>query len=423
MPRQRPTLTDSRYELDGFSFNAKQFDAGNDEIDSHLVLRDVASFVSVPVFEDAGGISLKEDDCSLSCDGRMLSATMIKGHWVDYSDPAIWTEEVAKKFETTLYLNHGGWSGPKVEEWIGAATNPRLSTKGILGVDATFKIDKKRDLILTQGAICEGMKHSPPTVKSFSVGINHKLKKSHQFEDPWEFWEKLGTEVDGRIVCFQVTSIERIRECSLVYAGADPNARAYSLNEKIDFRAEIKEEFERLKAQIEPSAASAALNTGDRQMPLSPMMQKAIKALTGLDYSEETENEVIPAIYSVKTSADSVVKLKSDFDNLDKQYSSLLKSERDRLMQIGLEVNKNLNDDMKEWAESLPIEKLRKHVESAKSLAPPDVKPAGDATHKEGQFIVPSLPGDLSHSDVELIASKMGMDKSDVYRHATKVQN
>lgn len=423
MPRQRPTLTDSRYELDGFSFNAKQFDAGNDEIDSHLVLRDVASFVSVPVFEDSNGISLKEDDCSLTCDGRMLSATMIWGHWVDYSDPAIWTEEVAKKFETTLYLNHGGWSGPKVEEWIGAATNPRLSTKGILGVDATFKIDKKRDMVLTQGAICEGMKHSPPTVKSFSVGINHKLKKSHQFEDPWEFWEKLGTEVDGRIVCFQVTSIERIRECSLVYAGADPNARAYSLNEKIDFRAEIKEEFERLKAQIEPSAASAALKTGDRQMPLSPMMQKAIKALTGLDYSEETENEVIPAIYSVKTSADSVVKLKSDFDNLDKQYSSLLKSERDRLMTIGLTEKKNLNDDMKEWAESLPIEKLRKHVESAKSLAPPDVKPAGDAMHKEGQFIVPSLPGDLSHSDVELIASKMGMDKSEVYRHATKVQN
>ena len=409
----RPTLVNGWYSLDGHQLCAKQFDA-NSDISSTLILRDVAAFGSTPIFEDPEGITFAENDSILECDGRMLSATMIKGHWVDYSDPALWTDETAKKFSTTLYLNHGGWSGPRVEEWIGSASNPRISTKNILGVDATFKIDKKRDMVLTQGAIVSGMKHNPPTVKSFSVGINHKLKKSHTFEDPWEFWEKLGTEVDGSIVRFIVTSIERIRECSLVYAGADPNAKAYSLSsQNIDFAQLVKDQIEKISQ--EELAASAASQTGDRQMPISAMLSKALKDVTGIEYSEADEVKIIPALYVCKSSADSVAKLTADLSANKTELAAFQKAERDRLMHIGLEVKKNLNPDMKDWADSLSIDQLRKHVENAASFVPADITPSAKAASKPGKLIIPSLPEGLTHADVEMMSSRFGMPIADVY--------
>lgn len=413
----RPSRNGQFYEHLGLRLDARQFEAPNEEISSSIILNDVSIFGSVPVFadessEDEGSekvtITIEEDENSLKVNGRMLSAVLIPGYWIDYSDPNLWTEDTAKKFSSTLYLNHGDWGGPKVEEWIGACYKPRISeTNGVLGVDATFKIDKKRDMALTQGAIVSGLKHDPPTVKNFSVGINHKLKKSHQFEDYWEFWEKLGTEVDGSIVRFIVTGIDRIRECSLVYAGADPNAKAYSLS--------MSAQMENERSQL--SAASAA-DKGERQMPISALLAKAIFDVTGINYSEADEVKIIPALYSVKGSADSSKANAEKLADIEKRYSDMCNVERERLIKHGKEVSRNLNDSMSDWANSLSIEQLRQYVENAAPVVPGDVRPAPGKEVKGASLITPSLPEGLSHADIELISSRFNMKSDDIYNIA-----
>ena len=81
---------------------------------------------------------------------RMLSATLIRGHWIDYSDPAIWTPEAVQLFDnTTVYMDHDR----PVADWIGVATGARLTTQaGVLGVDADFTIESARSGSLTGGA-------------------------------------------------------------------------------------------------------------------------------------------------------------------------------------------------------------------------------------------------------------------------------
>jgi len=240
---------------------------------------------------------------------RMLSATLIRGYWIDYSDPGLWTPETVSLFEgTTLYMDHN----KPVAEWIGVTANAALSTStGILGVDADFHIDPTQDDMLAGGAIRRGLALQPtPAIRACSVGIHFDAIPSHGMNaGDWKFWDLLGSELDGEIVRFICKKILRIVECSLVYAGADPGA--HSLSASADAQAWI--DLSRNAAEVEQ---------------MDPLLAKAIKDVTGVDPGQAAA----PALYAVKDDRD---KLQVEVTALRSEVAALSASERESLIKVG----------------------------------------------------------------------------------------
>lgn len=89
------------------------------------------------------------------------------------------------------------------------------------GINGVFKIDAKAN-----PRIARGINMDPPSIHSNSVTVKFEWKPSHNFEKPYEFWDKLGTMAeDGTMVRRIVTKIVAYMETSLVWQGADPFAK------------------------------------------------------------------------------------------------------------------------------------------------------------------------------------------------------
>lgn len=146
---------------------------------------------------------------------RLLSAGIIEGYWIDFSEDIL--KAAVEKFNNiTVFPDHE----PNIRDWIGVVTNARITnSKGVLGIDADFKID-----IVQNPEIIRGLQMSPPAIKHCSVGVRIDGKPSHRFETKWEFERKLGKMIDGQVVRTIVTEIMDVNEVSLVYKGADPHA-------------------------------------------------------------------------------------------------------------------------------------------------------------------------------------------------------
>lgn len=151
---------------------------------------------------------------------RMLSAVLIDGYFLDLSDQAMLKKALPLFNNVTIFKNHN----PDVDDWVGVALNARWSEEGVPGIDADFKIDKANNPRLARG-----LSMQPPAINACSVELRFQAKRSHA-DMGWEFYENLGREVDGQIVRWIVTRLTRIPEVSLVYAGADPNAKALALD-------------------------------------------------------------------------------------------------------------------------------------------------------------------------------------------------
>ena len=156
---------------------------------------------------------------------RMLSAVLIPGHWIDFSKEGVLKKALPLFDNVTIFPNHN----PDIENWLGIAINPRYAETGKApGIESDFKIDISRAAKL--GDLDKALKMSPPAIRSCSVGISFDALKSHPEMDRWDFMDLLGREVDGQVVRYIVSAINRISEVSLVYAGADPNARSLSFH-------------------------------------------------------------------------------------------------------------------------------------------------------------------------------------------------
>lgn len=89
------------------------------------------------------------------------------------------------------------------------------------GINARLKIDAKAN-----PRIARGINMDPPSIHSNSVTIMFEWKPSHEFEDKWEFWNKLGTyDKEGNLIRRIATRIIAFKETSLVSHGADPYAQ------------------------------------------------------------------------------------------------------------------------------------------------------------------------------------------------------
>ncbi|EKS08836.1 hypothetical protein [Leptospira santarosai] len=152
-------------------------------------------------------------------DFRMLSKAFIECYALDFSKDHV-LKNATSLFIPKIYKDHETF----VENSIGAALNPTWDdTKNNEGVNGRFRFFKKFG-----SSIIERLETDPPLLDSCSVGIQFTFVKSHPRLD--NFYWHLGEEIDGSIVRLVVTKILAVPEVSIVYAGADPNAKRLSLN-------------------------------------------------------------------------------------------------------------------------------------------------------------------------------------------------
>ena len=89
------------------------------------------------------------------------------------------------------------------------------------GINGILKIDAK-----SNPRVARGIMMDPPSIHSNSVTVVFAWKPSHEFENIYDFYNKLGQlHADGTMVRRIVTKIESYLETSLVSHGADPYAQ------------------------------------------------------------------------------------------------------------------------------------------------------------------------------------------------------
>lgn len=155
------------------------------------------------------------------------------------------------------------------------------------GINARLKIDAKAN-----PRIARGINMDPPSIHSNSVTIMFEWKPSHEFEDKWEFWEKLGTyDKEGNLIRRIATRIIAFKETSLVSHGADPYAqlikdgklvnptyadsiynsfseeKAKEVKEKIDHSRSSFIDYKGFSEKVINHNTSEIINEGDNQSP------------------------------------------------------------------------------------------------------------------------------------------------------------
>ena len=158
---------------------------------------------------------------------RAISQTVIEGHWVDYSRPGVLEASVALLKNQRLCKDHCYWN---IEDALGAIVETEWDAQGaeangLPGINARFFIDSK----IAPGVV-RRLAYPVPAIHSCSVTVGFEWEPSHpELLEDERFWWRLGEEQqDGQIVRLIATRILFYRELSLVYEGADPNAKRLS---------------------------------------------------------------------------------------------------------------------------------------------------------------------------------------------------
>ena len=108
--------------------------------------------------------------------------------------------------------------------WQDSFTQDGVTIPG--GINGVLKIDG-----VANPRIARGIMMDPPSIHSNSVTVQFEWEPSHYFENPWEFYDKIGTyDEKGELIRRLVTKIVSYRETSLVSHGADPFAQMITPN-------------------------------------------------------------------------------------------------------------------------------------------------------------------------------------------------
>ena len=157
-----------------------------------------------------------EDYITASC--RALSKVIIPDRFIDFTQGDILKKSAGMLKGATLYPNHRAF----VENWLGVVTKSFWDEENNPpGINADIKVDA-----LANPRIARGMLMDPPALSRYSVTIFSEWEKSHSDLEDREFFDLLGSNVDGQMVRFIITKIKGYGELSLVWFGADWGAKA-----------------------------------------------------------------------------------------------------------------------------------------------------------------------------------------------------
>lgn len=206
---------------------------------------------------------------------RMLSEVIVsKGRPIDFSKRGVLKKSMNKLIGQTVNVDHetaiGNAIGTVSEVfWQDSYTTPE-GIKVPAGINARLKIDGKSNPRLARGIMM-----NPPSIHSNSVTIRFAWEPSHKFDEPNEFYNKLGQrDAKGELIRCVVVDILAYAETSLVPHGADPFAKKLDKDGKI----------------VNPGMASDNYKFSH---------DKPINAMFGMDYKKDTELDDEVAILSL----------------------------------------------------------------------------------------------------------------------------
>lgn len=156
---------------------------------------------------------------------RLLSATIVakKYNPTEFSE-AVLKESMHLLLGQSVNCDHDTDVGNAVGAVSAVEWQESYKENGIVipaGINGVLKIDG-----LSNPRLARGIMMDPPSIHSNSVTVEFAWEPSHQFEDIWEFYSKLGTYNEkGEMIRRIVTKIISYKETSLVWHGADPFAQ------------------------------------------------------------------------------------------------------------------------------------------------------------------------------------------------------
>ncbi len=169
---------------------------------------------------------------------RLLSAAYLGpgGYHLDFSRPSmleaalpLFLEPEAEGSRRTDPLVIVRDHSENIDDRLGLAQNVRFSPADPSldlphpGIDADLLINWK-----LAADVVRRLLHQPPLVEACSVSLAFNWEKSHPQLEDWQFWMRLGEEIEGSPVRVVVSEIIAVEHIGLVYAGADPTARRRS---------------------------------------------------------------------------------------------------------------------------------------------------------------------------------------------------
>ncbi len=152
---------------------------------------------------------------------RALSAVLIPGYFIDFSQGTVLKDSMPLLAEQTVYCDHVYW---RTREWVGAVNQVAWDDKpdkaGAPGINTEMKVDWRKAPDIARGLLMK-----PPAVRAVSCTVDFEWDASHpELLEKRIFWMSLGEEVDGQIVRLIVTKILDYYEVSFVYKGANPGS-------------------------------------------------------------------------------------------------------------------------------------------------------------------------------------------------------
>jgi len=165
----------------------------------------------------------REDERSFSMQYRLLSQTLV---WVggyallDFSRGAVLRDAMPLFEKVTIIYDHDHRS----ENWIGKLStvewSPEFNGTPIAGVNGIIQFAMPDENDSSDRAwIVNGVRGG--YLMGMSLGLRIVTERSHPDLDVYDFYSLQGKEVDGELVRFIVTAVDRVLEGSVCLAGAD----------------------------------------------------------------------------------------------------------------------------------------------------------------------------------------------------------
>jgi len=165
---------------------------------------------------------------------RALSETIVSKYIpIDFGKKNVLKNSMSKLLGQTVNVDHetaiGNAIGAVKEVFWQNAYKTEAGKEVPAGINYVSMIDGK-----SNPRIARGIMMNPPSIHSNSVGIQFKWEPSHEFDEPSDFYNKVGTyDKDGELVRALVTDIISYNEISLVPHGADVFAQKVGDDGKI----------------------------------------------------------------------------------------------------------------------------------------------------------------------------------------------
>lgn len=200
-------------------------------------------------------LSPREEDY-VYADFRALSAVRIPFRYINFTKAGVLEEAVSLLKGQTVYRDHfcyvDNWAGVVMDSSWDPTGGP-AGENGPPGINCQLRIDA-----VQAPSVARGLLSNPPTLHSVSVGVQFEWEKSHPDMKDMDFWWFLGEEVDGKLVEKIVTKIVKFNEISVVWQGADPNAKRLSADRTEGVNHMLKEKLAKT-LRLDPASSDEVM--------------------------------------------------------------------------------------------------------------------------------------------------------------------